>query len=117
MTDAIDIDLVYGCWLAKRTDERGYGITFRGGHPVKLHVITWREHGHGVPDGMVLDHRCRRRACCNVQHLELVTQTVNLHRRRWGNRVRATTCPNGHDLKLNAMVTPEGGRLCRICDR
>jgi hypothetical protein len=33
-----------------------------------------------VPRGLVLDHTCRVRACCNVAHLEPVTQRENVRR-------------------------------------
>lgn len=32
-------------------------------------------------------------------------------------RARRTTCPKGHDLKLHGVVTPEGGKVCRQCNR
>lgn len=46
-----------------------------------------------IPEGYVLDHRCRVRACCNPAHLELVTVRVNTLRglgptaQRWRGEV------------------------------
>lgn len=30
-----------------------------------------------IPPGLLLDHKCRRRACCNPKHLEPVTPLEN----------------------------------------
>ena len=39
-----------------------------------LHRITWeRENNTVVPKGYELDHICRTRACCNPDHLQLLT--------------------------------------------
>lgn len=48
----------------------------------RMHRLVYqRLHGQ-VPDGMVLDHLCGNRACCNPAHLEAVTQAVNVRRSR-----------------------------------
>lgn len=84
-----------------------------------------------IPEGMVIDHLCRVRNCVNPDHLQAVTQKVNMERgsaslaiarsnsRRGAER---THCPQGHEysesntrieLKPNGNVT----RRCRTCDR
>ncbi len=48
----------------------------------RMHRLVYqRLHGQ-VPVGMVLDHLCGNRACCNPAHLEAVTQAVNVRRSR-----------------------------------
>lgn len=37
------------------------------------------EHGD-IPEGLILDHKCRCPACCNPKHLEPVTVKVNTER-------------------------------------
>lgn len=73
----------------------GYG---RWGHHL-AHRRVWEEyHLTDIPEGMTLDHTCHNadpsctsgpacphRRCVNVEHLELVTQTVN-SQRRWAHR-------------------------------
>lgn len=103
----------FGCelWQGKRTRD-GYGLD---GNRV-AHRVAW-EHAKGpLLPGMVLDHLCRRRNCVAIDHLEPVKQSENEKRKRWKNRLR-THCRDGHDLSLYAVVTPEGGRVCRECNR
>jgi hypothetical protein len=114
--DAFTVDAVFGCHLWNgRIDQRdGYGLVWRGRTPIKAHIAAWTAKNGPVPEGKVLDHRCRRRLC--LRHLEVVTQSENLIRRDWGARNRRPICALKHDV-INVMTTPEGGRLCRLCDR
>ena len=109
-----ELDETFGCHLATgRRDRDGYA--FHGS--TRAHIVAWtRLHGV-VPDGLVLDHLCRRRHCCAPHHLEPVTQSENERRKQWKHRARRTTCPKGHPLSSNGIVTPEGGRVCRQCNR
>ena len=113
--DSYDVDAIYGCHLWNgKLGGNGRPIVWRGRTPVNAYKLTY-EAAHGpVPDGQVVDHLCRRILCVNAEHLEAVTKQENEFRKRWGKRLRITTCPRGHDMK-DAMVTPEGGRLCRAC--
>jgi hypothetical protein len=74
-----------------------------------------------IPDGLVLDHLCRVKACVNPSHLEPVPNLVNLERGlgyglRNGLRI---TCVNGHTLSSeNYTVLPSTGkRRCLLCSR
>jgi HNH endonuclease len=104
----------WGCWVWEgRLDRDGYGRE-RGR---LAHVVVYEQEFGPVPQGMALDHRCRRRDCVNPRHLEPVTKSENERRKSWGARLRRPLCKAGHEASTNAMVTPEGGRLCRRCDR
>lgn len=106
-------DPIFGCLLAQgRTDRDGY--VFHGS--TRAHQVAWERERGAVPEGMVLDHLCGRRACCCVVHLEPVTQSENLKRRNWRYRMRIKTCPQGHDLKLHGAQMSTG-RVCRMCNR
>lgn len=107
-----EYDPIFGCEIATgRKDREGYA--FWGSS--RAHIVAWeREHGP-LPDGLELDHLCRRRACCALIHLEPVTRSENEKRKSWRFRSKIATCPRGHQLAETAMVSPEGGRVCRTC--
>jgi len=80
-----------GCWIfGGRLDKDGYGrINLRvdGEHITKrVHQVVW-ESFNGSIGGMTLDHseHCIAKACCNPDHLELVTRSVN-SKRAWERR-------------------------------
>jgi hypothetical protein len=112
----IERDPVFGCHLwTGRTDRDGYGTLWS---PLagarQAHRAVYLELVGPVEAGLVLDHLCRRRRCVRPAHLEPVTGAENDLRRSWAHRARRATCPRGHTLST-ALVTPEGGRLCRTC--
>jgi hypothetical protein len=108
------LDPVFGCIIASgRLDKDGY--SFHG--KTRAHIHAWISVNGPVPEGLVLDHACNRRACKAVHHLEPVTQSENLKRRRFGYRVKLKKCPRGHDLALHKVITPERGVTCRLCNR
>lgn len=108
------LDPIYGCEIVTtRLDRDGYA--FHG--KTRAHIVAWvREHGP-IAEGLVLDHLCRRRNCRAPHHLEPVDQGENERRKSWRYRARRTKCPRGHDLTITAIITPEGGRVCRTCNR
>lgn len=111
---SVTIDAVFGCHIATgRRDRDGYA--FHGA--TRAHIVAWERLNGPVPDGKVLDHLCRRRACCAPHHLEPVDHGENERRKLWRYRAKRTACPKGHPLSVNAIVTPEGGRVCRTCNR
>lgn len=113
---SIALDPIFGCWLwTGRLDRDGYGVIYNRTGPSQAHRAVYLELVGPIGEGLRLDHECRRRRCVRPEHLEPVTESINQGRRTWRARVRRSQCRNGHDLAINAMVTPEGGRLCRVC--
>lgn len=107
-------DPVFGCELATgRRDRDGYAFEGR----TRAHIAAWERANGPVPAGMEIEHACRRRNCRALAHLELVTRSQNEQLKSWRARARRTHCKNGHDLSVTAMVTPEGGRVCRTCSK
>lgn len=108
----------FGCWLWEGyLDDRGYPIVWRGRSPVGAHRVVYELELDAVPEDKVLDHTCRNRACVAPHHLEPVTQRENELRKSWQYRARIKRCKNGHALEQTAVVTPDGGRVCRTCNQ
>lgn len=107
-------DPVFGCELVtSRLDRDGYGFHGKS----RAHVVAWVAKHGPVPEGLELDHACRRRHCIALHHLEAVTRSENELRKSWRYRAKRARCPRGHDLRVTAVITPEGGRVCRTCNR
>ncbi len=105
----IEVDPVFGCWLwTGKLDKDGYAA----GH---LHRRVYELLVGPIGVGLLLDHLCRRRRCVRPVHLEPVTNAVNQLRSNPRRRLTRRTCPAGHDLGVHAMVSPEGGKICRKC--
>ncbi|MGE0551748.1 MAG: HNH endonuclease signature motif containing protein [Kofleriaceae bacterium] len=114
----VQVDPTFGCWLwLGAVDSDGYPIEWRAGKPLKIYRVIYEREVGPVPEGLVLDHGCSSRRCCSPAHLEPVTQTENLRRRRWAYKVRRKTCAKGHDLSINRQVHRGGGLTCRACSR
>lgn len=80
----------FGCWvlpLVSEHDEKG-----RSRYPQlkikslsirnrRAHTVTWEVFlNRNIDEERVLDHRCRRHACCNPYHLQSVTSAENTWR-------------------------------------
>ena len=104
-----------GCWVydGARSPE-GYG-RFR---TLYVHRLSYTHHNAPIPEGMVVDHLCRNRACWRPDHLDMVTQRVNVLRGESpGAKIRLSgTCARGHSG--DTWVSADGKRRqCRICSR
>ena len=115
------IDTVTGCveWTGPRGRD-GYGLAYSGGRTRRVHRAVYEMFAGLVPDGLVLDHLCRNQVCCNIAHLEPVTDRVNILRGAGLPAVNAakTHCPQGHPYdNENTFWRRCGARLCRTCHR
>lgn len=101
----------------------GYGaVSMRPAYRIHLraHRVAYvLEHGW-IAEGLVLDHLCRNRRCCNPAHLEAVTNEENIARGDWvgivAARRAATSCRHGHEYTdANTLFDRDGSRMCRTC--
>jgi len=102
----------------------GYGKFGWRGKSVGAHCVAYEARHGELPkridgDRAVLDHLCRNRDCVNVDHMELVTNRINILR---GQTIMAanaakTHCSRGHEFTAdNTYINPtSGSRHCRIC--
>lgn len=123
------IDASGDCWeWTRAVDKGGYGVfgylhttdTTRNG---RVHRIVWNILVGPIPQGLVMDHLCRNHRCCNPDHLEPVTDAVNLSRSLatyQAIRRQMLACGKGHpfdeantyvDVRPNGVIT----RQCRKC--
>lgn len=49
------------------SSRRGDAILFM------FHRFIWEHHHGPIPDGYSVNHKCKNRACQNVEHMELLT--------------------------------------------
>ncbi|MFD1656981.1 hypothetical protein ACFSL4_01705 [Streptomyces caeni] len=110
------------CWVwTGGTDESGYGrIRIGNDKRDSTYRLGYAELIIPIPDGLELDHLCRRPACWNPWHLDPVTHAVNVLRdlSPAARCARATHCPRGHAFTPgNTRIDPDGSRRCRTCKR
>lgn len=95
----------------------GYGKIKIGGKNISVHRAAYEIAKGPIAPELVIDHLCRNRACCNVDHLEPVTRGENVLRgvgRAAINR-RRTHCVNGHPFDEANTRLHKGRRVCRQC--
>lgn len=67
-----------GCWVwLGQQNRNGYGRFKRRGERIMAHKYFFQLYKGPIPEGLVLDHLCKVRACVNPNHLEPVTVQVN----------------------------------------
>ncbi|UNI71903.1 homing endonuclease [Aeromonas phage vB_ AhaP_PT2] len=42
------------------------------------HRYVWIKANGEIPDGYEIDHKCKNRACCNIEHLQMLDRTTHL---------------------------------------
>jgi hypothetical protein len=80
-----EIDTLTGCWnWIGQISKDGYpaGTMSAGpdGRQMIAHRLFFEEAKGAIPAGLVIDHLCGNRRCVNPDHLEAVTQKVNVQR-------------------------------------
>lgn len=98
-----------GCWVwTKSTKRNGYGCFSVNGKTVSTHRYMYEQFVGHIPNGLVIDHLCGNKICCNPEHLEAVTQQENVLR----YKRLITHCPAGHEY---GPCEPNKKRHCSVC--
>lgn len=105
-------------WVASRIPN-GYGNIKVAGRMQLAHRVSYEMTRGPIPDGLVLDHLCRNRACVNPAHLEAVTFRENVLRGAGytAEQARKTHCKNGHEFTAENTYVWRDQRHCRACNR
>lgn len=110
-----------GCWLWEGSlSGYRYGTFWFQGRAIKAHRFSYERLVAKIPDGLVLDHKCRNGFCVNPAHLEPVTQRENIMRgcAPASIQARQDSCIHGHRLAgPNLYIKPNGARQCVACRR
>lgn len=81
------------------------------GQTVAVHLVLWTNENGYIPGRKTIDHRCRRRLCINLDHLELVTMKENARRRDEANgRGKPTRRKRAKKKKVEVEKAPKGWR-------
>ena len=111
-----------GCWIWqwRRFPNGSACIKANGRNHVASRIMFELRYGP-IPAGKYLHHKCANKACCNPNHLELVSPSEHVERSPkflgFINRHR-THCIRGHELiPANTYIDQRGGRHCRKCNR
>lgn len=110
--EKIRITGLQSCWEWQAYKSRtGYGSFSVWNKETKTYKC-WRAHRLAytlirgpIPEGLVLDHLCRNRACCHPFHLEAVTQAENKR------RDALDVCKRGHPRTSDNLY----GKACKMC--
>lgn len=108
-----------GCWSFNAKPRlNGYYHFYDGQRDRPAHRVVYELVKGEVSDELVLDHLCRNQLCVNPDHLEPVTNKINILRGESpaARNARKTHCLAGHTLSgTNLYLTRQGWRQCRQC--
>lgn len=76
------VDEFTGCWTLNLAVTRQSAVIRVNGKQMAVHRAAWEALRGPIPAGLVIDHLCRNPKCWNPDHLEPVTQRINL---LWGH--------------------------------
>lgn len=107
-----------GCWTWQAAkNKNGYGVVWQDGKTVLAHRVSYELSNGPIRTGFTVDHLCRNRSCINPQHLESVTQKVNVLRGQSLAALNAvkTHCKRGHEFTPANTYQRSDRRECRAC--
>ena len=116
----IEINPTTGCWNWTGKLDNGYGRISWKGKQTRIHRLFYVWKFGDIPvwrskKDKEIDHLCNNRACCNPDHLQLVSNRINVYRGVGPTAVNhnKTLCVHGHD----SLYWIGNRRRCRECRR
>lgn len=108
----------HSCWEWLEGKQYGYGVCYYERWPYRAHRIALMLSGVKIPEGMVVDHKCRNKGCVNPNHLRVVTPKVNVTENSLSaaaiNKAK-THCLRGHPFDQKNTGHDKKGRYCKSC--
>jgi hypothetical protein len=111
-----------GCWIwtGSLNVRTGYPQVKFQGRVRGAHRVAYELAVGPIPEGLEIDHLCRRPACVRPDHLEPVSRAETLARSQSGvgQALRTGCCKRGHKLTPeNTRIRRNGSRVCIPCAR
>ncbi len=116
--ERVSEDHPLGCWVWTGAVWKGGSNRYGRFGNLRAHRWSYEHHVGPIPEGLVIDHLCRNTLCVNPEHLEAVTDKVNILRGISPPALNALRdeCKRGHPLSGdNLVATKSGNRQCRKC--
>lgn len=117
------VEKTEACWNWTGSISLGYGkfgVNENGKwKSVWTHRFSYEMFKGPIPENLHIDHLCRNRKCVNPDHLEAVTQKINLLRGVGSPAVNAvkTHCKWGHEFTDDNIYKDTNGKGCLTCKR
>lgn len=106
-----------GCWRwVGPKSKTGYGKVMI---TVSAHRLAYLLKHGSIPEGLVLDHQCNEKICCNPDHLKPVSNWENIMRGHGlaAANAKKKTCPAGHVYNPKNTAWTGRHRYCKACKR
>ena len=74
-----------GCLIPvnRKLNEDGYFAVTKDGKRIQYHKLLYQEHHGELPKGYALHHLCGNRACCNLEHLIVLSNADHAKLHNW----------------------------------